>query len=41
MVEQYNYLEQTSSIRLISFPTKRVDDETLYFDLPENYEQVN
>nr|XP_022302424.1 uncharacterized protein LOC111110290 [Crassostrea virginica] len=41
MVEQYNYLEQTSSIRLISFPTKRVDDETLYFDLPENYEQTD
>ena len=40
MVEQYIYLqsEQTPSIRLISIPTKPVDDETLYFDLPEKYE---
>ncbi|XP_078340024.1 transient receptor potential cation channel subfamily M member 8-like isoform X2 [Crassostrea virginica] len=43
MVEEYVYLETPSNsmkshIRLVSIPSKPVDDETLYFDLPEKYE---
>lgn len=42
MVEEYVYLEkpdQTSPIRLVSIPSKQVvDSETLYFDLPEVYQ---
>lgn len=42
MVEEYVYLEkpnQASPIRLVSIPSKEVvDNETLYFDLPEVYE---
>ena len=43
MVEEYVYLETPSNsmkspVRLVSIPSKPVDDETLYFDLPEKYE---
>ncbi|XP_078309609.1 transient receptor potential cation channel subfamily M member 8-like [Crassostrea virginica] len=43
MVEEYVYLETPlnstkSPVRLVSIPSKPVDDETLYFDLPEKYE---
>jgi hypothetical protein len=41
MMEEYVYLaayEEKSAIRLISLPSRPVSDTSLYFDLPEAFE---
>lgn len=44
MMEEYVYLaasNKKSAIRLISIPSRAVEDTSLYFDLPEAFEEDN